>query len=132
MAYYVSSAFSANVVEGPLTIRAGVSAANVDRTVQSIDAELDRLLAEGLTERELTESRQYLIGSLPRALETNEGIAQFLQTAEFFDLGLDFDRRLPELLCSVTLDQTQELARRYLDPRRASIVIAGPYQARHS
>jgi zinc protease len=132
MAYYVASAFSANVVEGPLTIRAGVSGANVDRAVQSIDEELDRLLAEGLTERELTESRQYMIGSLPRALETNEGIAQFLQTEEFFDLGLDFDRRLPELLRSVTLDQTQELARRYLDPRRASIVIAGPYQSRHA
>jgi zinc protease len=126
MAYYVSSTFNANVAEGPLTIRAGVSGANVDRTIRSIDDELGRLLADGLTEQELIESRQYLIGSLPRALETNGAIAEFLQTAEFFDLGLDFDRRLPELLRAVTLDQTTGLARRYLDPQRASIVIAGP------
>src|SRR5262249_37827737 len=113
MAYYVSSTFNANVAEGPLTIPAGVSSANVDRAVRSIDDELGRLLADGLTEQELTESRQYLIGSLPRALETNGAIAEFLQTAEFFDLGLDFDRRLPGLLRAVTLDQTTELARRY-------------------
>jgi zinc protease len=31
MAYYVSSSLDANVVEGPLAIRAGVSPANVDR-----------------------------------------------------------------------------------------------------
>ena len=126
MAYDVSSAFNANVVEGPLTIHAGVRAANVDRTVQSIDHEIERLRASGLTERELTESRQYMVGSLPRALETNPLIAQFLQTAEFFGLGLDHDRRLPDLLGAVTLDEVHGLAERYLDPRRASIVIAGP------
>lgn len=132
MAYYVSSTFNANVVEGPLTIRAGVGAANVDRTVQSIDHELERVRAEGLTAQELNDSRQYMVGSLPRALETNPGIAQFLVTAEFFDLGLDYDRRLPDLLGAVTLEHVHALAQRYLDPQHASIVIAGPYRAPES
>jgi zinc protease len=127
MAYYVSSSFDANVIEGPLLIRAGVSPANVDRAIASIDAELVRLLTEGLSEKELTESRQYLIGSMPRALETNAGIANFLQTSEFFGLGLDYDVRLPSLLSAVTLDDVNAAARRLLDPDRASIVIAGPY-----
>ena len=35
---------------------------------------------------------------MPRALETNAGIANFLQAAEFFGLGLDYDLRLPVLL----------------------------------
>ena len=30
----------------------------------------------------MNETRQYLIGSMPRALETNAGIANFLQTAD--------------------------------------------------
>ena len=42
---------------------------------------------------------------MPRALETNAGIANFLQTAEFFGLGLDYDVRLPDLLGAVTLDE---------------------------
>jgi zinc protease len=127
MAYYVFSALDANVIEGPLLIRAGVSPVHVDRVIRSIDDELVRLTSEGLTPKELAESRQYLIGSMPRILETNAGIAGFLQTAEFFGLGLDFDVRLPQLLGSVTLEETLSAARRVLDPERATIVIAGPY-----
>jgi zinc protease len=128
MAYYVSSSLDANVAPGPLAIRAGVSPANVDRAVASIDEEVGRLVREGLTPKELDESRRYLIGSIPRALETNAAIANFLQTEEFFGLGLDYDARLPELLGAVTLDEANETARRALDPDRATLVIAGPYE----
>ena len=127
MAYYVSSSFDANVAEGPLVIRAGVSPANVDRAVASMDQEIRLLLTKGITDKELDESKRFLIGSIPRALETNASIAAFVQTAEFFDLGLDYDVRLPDLLSTVTLDEVNAAARRVLDPERATIVIAGPY-----
>lgn len=128
MAYSVSSVLDANLAEGPLVIRAGVSAANVDRTIASIDEELIRIGNEGVTARELSESRQYLVGSMPRALETNAGIAAFLQSSEFFGLGLDYDIRLADLLGLVTLDDVRDAARRSLDPDRATIVVAGPYE----
>jgi zinc protease len=126
MAYYVSSSLDANVLQGPLIVRAGVAPANVERTIKAIDEELDRLRGEGVTARELQESQQYLIGSMPRSLETNAGIASFLQSAEFFGLGLDFDERLPGLLRAVTLDQANAAARAAVDPARAAIVVAGP------
>jgi len=127
MAYYVFSALDANVIPGPLFIRAGVSPANVDRTLASIDEELTTLAADGPTEDELAESKQYLIGSMPRQLETNAGIANFLQAVEFFGLGLDYDVRVPALLQAVTRDEVHEAARRTLNPGRATIVVAGPY-----
>jgi zinc protease len=127
MAYYVFSLLDANVIPGPLLIRAGVNPANVDRAIASIDDEVSRMAAEGPTERELAESRQYLIGSLPRRLETNVGIANFLQTVEFFDLGMDYDLRLPDLLGRVTLEDVKAAARAVLDPSKAAVVIAGPY-----
>ena len=127
MAYYVFSALDANVIPGPLTIRAGVSPANVDRAVASIDEELQKLAAEGPTESEMTESTQYLIGSMPRTLETNLGIATFLQTEECFDLGLDYDLRVPDLLRAVTREDVHAAARRTLVPSHAAVVIAGPY-----
>jgi zinc protease len=127
MAYYVYSALDANLMPGPLMVRAGVSAANIARAVASIDAELTSLAADGPTEQELTESKQYLIGSLPRTLETHAGIAAFLQTAEFFGLGLDYDVRVPGLLQAVTRDEVHEAARRAIDPSKATLVIAGPY-----
>jgi zinc protease len=127
MAYYVYSAVDPNVIEGPLLIRAGVGAANVDRAVASIDEELTTLLRDGVSGKELEDSRRYLIGSMPRALETNGAIATFLQTAEFFGLGLDHDVRMPELLRAVTLDEVNAIARRIIDPAKASLAIAGPY-----
>jgi len=86
-----------------------------------------RLVNEGLTRQELDESRQYLVGSIPRALETNAAIANFLQIEEFFGLGLDYDVRLPTLLTMVTIDEVNA-AGQALDPDRATIVVAGPYQ----
>jgi zinc protease len=130
MAYYVSSILDANVVEGPLMIRAGVSPSNVDRAIAAIDHELVRLRTDGLMPKELAESRQYLIGAMPRALETNAGIANFLQNAELFGLGPDYDVQLPSLLSAVTLDEANDAARRTLDPERATIVVAGPYEDR--
>jgi zinc protease len=127
MAYYVYSSLDANLVPGPLMVRAGVSAANVARAVESIDTELTSLASAGPTEQELIESKQYLIGSLPRTLETNAGIAAFLQTAEFFGLGLDYDVRVPGLLQAVTRDDVHEAARRAVDPSKATVVVAGPY-----
>jgi predicted Zn-dependent peptidase len=65
---------------------------------------------------------------MPRMLETNAGIATFLQSCEQFGLGMDHDMKLSELLTAVTLDQVNEIAKRFLVPERATITIAGPYE----
>jgi zinc protease len=128
MAYYVFSSLDASLMPGPLVIRAGVSPSNVEKAVASIDVELRKLVEEGPTERELAESKQYLIGSLPRTLETNMGIASYLQTVEFFELGLDYDVRVPDLLRAVTLEDVHEAAQGAINPANATIVVAGPYE----
>ncbi len=129
MAYYAFSSFDPSLGPGPLVIRAGVDPANVGRALEAIDTEVGALGRDGATERELTETRQFLIGSIPRMLETNQSIATFLQTAEFFGLGLDYDRRLPALLQAVTLEEVNAAAASVLDPARASVAIAGPAAA---
>ena len=130
MAYHVFSSLDASVVEGPLLVRAGVGPANVDRAIASIDEEIARLARDDITSKELNDTRQYLIYAMPRSLETNAGIAKFLQEAEFFGLGFDYDRRLPDLLKAVTVDDVHQAASRALDPSRATVVIAGPYEVK--
>lgn len=128
MAYYVYSSLDASLAEGPLMIRAGVAGPDVERTLASIDRELTLVCVDGLTSKELDESKRYLIGSIPRQLETNSGIAGFLLSAEFYGLGADYDRRLPGFLEVVSLDDANRVARRVLDPTHAGIVVAGPWQ----
>jgi zinc protease len=127
MAYYAYSTLEATVAEGPLVVRAGVDPNNVERTLEAIDAEVRLLAADGPNAREFADTRDFLVGSIPRMLETNESIAEFLQTAEQFGLGLDYDRQLPGLLERVTLDQVVEAAREVLDPSKAAVAVAGPH-----
>ena len=126
MAYYAFSAFDPSVGEGPLVVRAGVDPANVSRAITAIDHEVGELGAHGPTAGELEESRRYLIGSIARMLETNQGIATFLQTSEQFNLGLDYDRQLPRHLGAVTLEEVRAAAAEVLHPEQAAIATAGP------
>jgi predicted Zn-dependent peptidase len=126
MAYYVYSSLDGGLGPGPLMVRAGVSAENVERTIASIDFELSSIVSEGFSDREIAESKQYMVGALPRQLETHAGIAGFLLTAELFGLGLDYDRRLPDLIRAVTHEAAMETARGLLQPARATVVVAGP------
>jgi zinc protease len=126
MAYYAFSSFDPSVGEGPLVVRAGVDPRNVARAIDAIDTEVRQLGENGPTVQELEESRAYLIGSIPRLLETNHSIAGFLQGCEQFSLGLDYDRRLPDLLHSVTISEVASAAAEVLRPERAAVAVAGP------
>jgi zinc protease len=127
MAYYVSSSLDATFGPGPFSIRAGVAAANVEKTIASIDAELAAVVERGFTAQEIEESKSYMIGAIPRQLETNAAIASFLLTVDTFDLGLDYDARLPALVGAITRDAADAAAKKLLDPNRATIAVAGPW-----
>jgi zinc protease len=128
MAYYVYSSLDATFGPGPFSIRAGVAAANIEKTIASIDAELKGIVESGFTAQEIDESKSYMIGALPRQLETNAAIASFLLSVDAFGLGLDYDQRLPELIGAVTRDAANAAAARLLDPSRATIAVAGPLE----
>ena len=53
-------------------------------------------------------------------------MASALLNLQRFELGLDYYRRYPDLVRSVTRQQVLEAARRYLDPERMVIVSSGP------
>jgi zinc protease len=124
----VSSSLDATFGPGPFAIHAGVAAANVEKTIASIDAELTAVLEKGFTEQEIDESKSYMTGAIPRQLETNAAIASFLLSVDAFDLGLDYDARLPGLIGAVTKDAADAAAKKLLDPTRATIAVAGPWK----
>ena|SRR5690349_25041965 len=68
-----------------------------------------------------------MIGAIPRQLETNAAIASFLLTVDTFNLGLDYDERLPGLIGAITKEAADAAARKLLDPSRATIAVAGPW-----
>jgi zinc protease len=126
MAYYAFSSFDPSFGPGPLMVRAGVDPGNVGRALEAIDLEVKTMGADGATPEELTQTQQYLVGSLPRTLETNPGIAAFLQNSEQFGLGLDYDQQLPQKIKAVTLEDVRAASADVLHPEHAAVAVAGP------
>jgi zinc protease len=126
LAYYAYSSLSGGLGPGPWTVSAGVDPANVDKTIELIKQEVARFTSQPIEEDELADSQANFIGRLPLTLESNGGVAGALLNLERYDLGLDYYLRYPDLLRAVTVEQVLETARRYLDPERLAIGVAGP------
>ncbi|MGE5141093.1 MAG: M16 family metallopeptidase [Rudaea sp.] len=130
LAYYVYSSLSAGLGAGPWTVSAGVNPKNVDRAVEGILAEVERLRVQGVTEDELEHGQSFLTGSLALRLETNDGVASTLADIEFYRLGLDYIERYPDIIRSQTLEQIRAAVERHTHPATAVTVIAGPPDGR--
>jgi len=125
MAYYAYSDLRAGLLAGPWWVRAGVNPQNEARAIESILEELRGFQRTGPTGEELSDARNFLIGSLALRLETNAGIAQTLADIELYDLGLDHLVRFPEIVRGRTPEGITEAARRFpLDGY--TVAIAGP------
>jgi zinc protease len=129
LAYHVSSSVAGGPGPGPWQINAGVNPANVERALDLIRKEVRRFLERGVTRRELDDNRANFIGRLPLQMESNEGVAGALINIERFQLGLDYYQRYPESVAAVSRTQIVEAARRFLDPDRLVIAVAGPEKA---
>jgi zinc protease len=63
---------------------------------------------------------------MPLRLETKERIAYQIAHMELFELGLDYLRRYPGQVQAVTAEEILGVCRKYLDPDRYVLSVAGP------
>jgi zinc protease len=126
LAYYAYSSVSGGLGPAPWDVTAGVDPANVEQAVELIHGEIRRFAAEPVTPEELADSQSNFVGRLPLSLESNSGVAAALVKLERYDLGLDYYRQYPDLVRAVTVEQVLNTARRFLDPDRLAVAVAGP------
>lgn len=126
LAYYAYSSLNAGIGPGSWEVSAGVNPANVQRASGLIVDELKRFVQEGVTEAELADSKANFIGRLPLSLESNGGVAGALLNIERHDLGLDYYLHYADLVNEVTCEDVLNAARKFIDPDRLAIAIAGP------
>jgi zinc protease len=125
MAYYAYSDLRAGLLAGPWWVKAGVSAANVDRAVAAIVHEIKELQDHGPAPDELADARTFLTGSLAVRLETSQGAAQMLADIELFGLGLDYLERYAAIIAGTSRDAIVRAIRRF--PTGAyALAVAGP------
>jgi zinc protease len=126
LAYYAASSLGGGEGPGPWEVSAGVDPKAVEPAIELICQEIQRFTQEPVTEEELADSQANYIGRLPVSLESNVGVASALINLERYQLGLDYYRRYPGLVRSITPELVLQAARHYLDPDRLAIAVAGP------
>jgi zinc protease len=126
LAYYASSTLNAGIGPGSWSVSAGVNPENVQKVRTLIRREIELFVEKGITPEELADSQSNFIGRLPLSLESNSGVANALLSIERYDLGLDYYRRYPDLVRGVTPQDVLTAVRKYLDPDRLAVAIAGP------
>ena len=126
LAYYAYSSLSSGLGPGSWEVSAGINPQNVKRASDLIIDELKRFVQEGVTADELADSKANFIGRLPLSLESNGGVANALLNIERYDLGLDYYRRYAGLVGEVNREDVLNAARKFIDPDKLAIAVAGP------
>ncbi len=126
LAYYAYSNLSSGIGPGSWTVNAGVNPGNVRKASELIANEFARFVKEGVAPEELEDSKANFIGRLPLSFESNSGVATALINMERYSLGLDYYRTYDERVRGVTREAVVEVARKYIDPERLAIAVAGP------
>ena len=126
LAYYCYSQIEGGAGPGPWRVIAGVHPDNVERAVETICTEIDRICQEPVSPEELADTQAFLTGSLPLRLETNEGVARAILDMERYGLGLDYLQRYSELIWEIDPARVQAAAQKWLDPHAYALAVAGP------
>ncbi|MEE8122122.1 MAG: pitrilysin family protein [Anaerolineales bacterium] len=126
LAYYAYSAISGGPGPGPWQVVAGVNPKDENRAIEIVQKEIKRFTSRRVSEEELFENKANFIGRLPMQLESNEGVAGAISHIERYGLGLDYYQRYQNLVAGITCDQVLAAGKRYLDPDRLAVAIAGP------
>lgn len=126
LAYYCGSSLDADLGAGPWAATAGVNPIYVERAIDAIVHEIKLFAADGPTDQELADARDFMTGSLAISLETNDSIASTLLGIERHQLGLDYVERYPSIIHNIDRDQVIDVARRYLATDNYAVVTAGP------
>lgn len=87
--------------------------------------ELNRIRNEPVSEKEISDAKSYLTGVFPIRLETQEGLIDQLVQIKMFGLPDDYLEIYRNRIQAVTIEQIQDVARKYVKPEEAAIVIVG-------
>lgn len=123
LAYSVYSYFSAEKGHGTFELVMQTKNETVLEAIRIAKAEINRMREDLITERELSDAKDYLTGSFPLRFDTNRKVANFLAQVEYFQLGLDYPDRYPDLIRRVTREDVRRVAQTYLKPEKLITVI---------
>jgi len=123
--YGVRSRFLLRREAGPWCVSAAVGTDVTADAVREALSEITTMVAEGLTEEEVSAARDYIAGVFPLQLETTGQIASQIAELLIYDLPDDYYSDYRHRIRGVTLDEAGEAARQCIRPDEMTVVVGG-------
>lgn len=123
--YGAYSSLDARRTAGTFRATAEVRTPVTGDSLKEFFCELNRIRSEPVSEKEIGDAKSYLTGVFPIRLETQEGLIDQLVQIKMFGLPDNYLEIYRNKIQEVTIEQIQEVARKYVKPDEAAIVIVG-------
>ncbi len=93
--------------------------------IVGIKQQMNLLVETGVTAEELDDAKAYLTGSYPLGFDSNSKIAGNMMGVRLDGLPVDFFDKRNAMVAAVTLEDTNRVAREYLNPQNFTFVVVG-------
>jgi len=87
--------------------------------------ELDRIRNDRVSDDELTDAKNFLTGVFPIRAETQEGLTNLIVNQQLYRLPADYLQTYRENVDSISAEDVQRVANKYILPEMLAIVIVG-------
>jgi len=93
--------------------------------IAGVKANMETMVADGMTEEELANAKAYLTGSYPLGFDSNAKIAGRMMGVRLDELPVDFFDKRNAMVEAVTLEDVNRVASEYLSPDNFTFVVVG-------
>lgn len=115
LAYQLGSGFSPHYLRGSFVLYIGTNPQTLERAKEGLFDEIKKLKTEYVTDKELSDAKEKLIGNYIISLETNLDKATNIGSYEALGLGYDFDKKYIDMINNVTDNDILEVANKYFN-----------------
>ncbi len=117
LAYTVRSLFETYSTCGCFSIYIATEPSNIKISLDGFKEEIDKLKTDLITEKELKNAKNNIIGKQQFISETNAQQANLLAFYQTMDLGFDYQQKLIENIKKVTTEEVKNVANKYFDEK---------------
>lgn len=123
--YGAYSSLDADELVGIFSAGASVRNGVTDSAITQFMIELEKLRNEPVSKEELTLAKSFIAGTFARSLESPQTVAGFALNTDMYKLPADYYETYLQRLEAVTIEDVSRVAKKYITPSKARIVVVG-------
>jgi predicted Zn-dependent peptidase len=123
--YGAYSSLDSDELAGSFSANASVRNEVTDSAITQFMYELNKLKNEPVTQAELNLAKSFIAGDFARSLESPQTVANFALNTMMYGLSEDYYNTYLQKLQAVTIEDVARVAKKYITPSKARIVVVG-------